>query len=236
MLTKAELREAACGERTQFTPLLLTSISPHTMHLFCVSKLPYSSVIRVCAEYVWVMCVCRPVCVKRKTPIQKNSVCVGEGGALFHTQPVGNSSPSPLVVAQFAYPAILHSLSFSRRLRSRTEILELRGNLLKLSPKLKSASRLNTDPKIRAPSCTDYVVVKPCACPSLKWNAACVCVICNLLWFAAIKIGTHLKGKPQWSGCRKATTQRVVALWGEKQQNDKKKWINKRKLWNSAEF
>lgn len=62
----------------------------------------------------WVMCACKPVCVKRKSPIQSPvSVCVcvcGRGGALFHTQPVGNSSPSPLVVAQFAYPAILHSL------------------------------------------------------------------------------------------------------------------------------
>lgn len=50
-----------------------------------------------------------PVRVRRKTPIQ-GPECVWEGGALFHTQPVGNSSPSPLVVASFAYPAILHSL------------------------------------------------------------------------------------------------------------------------------
>lgn len=95
---------------------------------------------------VWVSHVRRPVFVKRKSPIQ-SLVCVcGRGGALFHTQPVGNSSP-PLVVAQFAYPAILHSPLFffspSRRLRSRTESAG--------SSKLKRESVKNSAPSRRQP-------------------------------------------------------------------------------------
>lgn len=63
---------------------------------------------RICAN-VWALC--RPMCVKRKSPIQSPVSVCGRGGALFHTQPVGNSSPFPLE-GSFAYPAILYSLFF----------------------------------------------------------------------------------------------------------------------------
>lgn len=49
------------------------------------------------------------MCVKRKSPIQSPVSVCGRGGAVFHTQPVGNSSPFPLE-GSFAYPAILYSL------------------------------------------------------------------------------------------------------------------------------
>lgn len=54
------------------------------------------------------------MCVKRKSPIQSPVSVCGRGGALFHTQPVGNSSPFPLE-GSFAYPAILYSLFFPCR-------------------------------------------------------------------------------------------------------------------------
>lgn len=82
------------------------------------------------------LCMCAGQCVsKERLPFKVPCVC-GRGGALFHTQPVGNSSPSPLVVAQFAYPAILHSL-FSHAEKQNTDrrILELRGNRRKTQPK-----------------------------------------------------------------------------------------------------
>lgn len=59
--------------------------------------------------------------VHQKKESHSNFCVCGRGGALFHTQLVGNSCPSPLVVLQFAYPTILHCLFFSCRLRYRTE-------------------------------------------------------------------------------------------------------------------
>lgn len=82
------------------------------------------------------VCVCVQASVfKRKSPIQ-SPVRVGEGEHSFRTQPVGNSSPSPLAVVQFAYPAILHSLFFFCRRKRRTEEINER----RLQAKRRSAA------------------------------------------------------------------------------------------------
>lgn len=129
-------------------------------------------------------------------------VC-GRGGALFHTQPVGNSSPSPLVVAQFAYPAILHSL---------------------FSPAAWEAEQRPPDPWAQRKSVKTQP--KPAACLQAQRRAADTvetkssCSPACRHWSGvshaydrphSIKIGTHLKGKPDRNRCSKAETNRSAA-------------------------
>lgn len=117
---------------------------------------------------VWIMHVCRPVCVKRKTPIQ-SPVCVcerGGGSTLSHSaggKLLSFSFGSSTICISCHPPFSFFLMPPEKQNRDR-RILELRGNRRKLSPKLPPASRLNTNPKIWAPYSADYVVPWSCCC------------------------------------------------------------------------
>lgn len=111
-----------------------------------------------------------PMCVERKSPIQ-SPVSVCGRGALFHTQPVGNSSPSPLE-GSFAYSAILYSVFF-------------------LFP---AARQQNRDGENPAQGCCLPAQRRP---KDLDHPDGTVPVIERVFSFTFMKFGTDLKGKQQ---------------------------------------
>lgn len=150
----------ACRERTRF---ILTSIPPHTMHLFCVSKLPYMSAcvhlhvfIRLCG-----LRMCAGQCVsKERLPFKVLCVCERGGSTLSHSaggKLLSFSFGSSTICISCHPPFSFFLMPPEKQNRDR-RILELRGNRRKLSPKLPPASRLNTNPKIWVPYSADYVV------------------------------------------------------------------------------
>lgn len=124
-------------------PPRLTGVKTYsTLAFFFFSVKTLIRFVRLCGSHM-----CAGHCLsKERVPFKVLCVC-GRGGALFHTQPVGNSSPSPLVVAQFAYPAILHSPFFflslplpEKQNRERRILKAQKGMGEKLSPKSPPAS------------------------------------------------------------------------------------------------
>lgn len=120
----------------------------------------------ICAN-VWALF--SPMCVKRKSPIQSPVSVCGRGGALFHTQPVGNSSPFPLE-GSFAYPAILCSLFFP------------------------AARQQNRDRENPAQGCCLPAQHRP---KDLDHPDGTVPVMGRMFSFPLVKFGTDLKGKLQ---------------------------------------
>lgn len=132
------------------------------------------------------VCVCRQVCSKERVPFK----VLGEGEHSFRTQPVGNSSPSPLAVVQFAYPAILHSLFFFCRRKRRTEEISER----RLQAKCRPAGEGSTvEIKLICNFLRVLVTEVECHLPVIGYTRF------DLLF----KIGTLLKGKPKSDRCKK---------------------------------
>lgn len=183
------------------------------------------------------VCVCRPVCQKKDSHSKVLCVCVWEkGGALFHGGKLLSCSFGSSAICISCHPPFSFFFSPAAwEAEQRPPDPRVQRKSAKTQPKAEGclqAQHWSTD--MAAVLCKLCCVTVPCM--SVIEVERSLLVIRNLLWFTSIKIGTHLEGKPRWNRCGKATAQRAVGLRGEKKQNEKMKWINKGKLWKSAEL